>query len=162
MNREATTDYLLDEVLRLDAASIDDFVLRLADAAVLPFEVKPRLVNEEDAALACSIFETRRLRTRFINASMLGEPVWDMLLALYCFTARREAVSVSGLCSAADVPATTALRWIRFLEQKELIKRRHDMRDGRRKYLSLTTQGEGIMTDYLIAARERMAATQKA
>ena len=68
--------------------------------------------NETLADFACKLYQSRRLRTRYINASLLGEPVWDMLLALYCFSARGEALTVSGLCHAAEVPQTTALIWV--------------------------------------------------
>ena len=99
--------------------------------------------------LACQLYQTRRLRNRFINHSLLGEPVWDMLLALYCFSGRGEALSVSGLCHAAGVPQTTALRWVQIMEQKKLIKRSKDSSDGRRAYVSLTDDSKKLLEDYL-------------
>ena len=99
--------------------------------------------------LACTLYHSRRLRARFINNSLLGEPVWDMLLALYCFSGRGEALSVSGLCHAAGVPQTTALRWVQIMEQRKLIKRSKDSKDGRRAYVSLTEESKKLMEDYL-------------
>ena len=99
--------------------------------------------------LACQVYQGRRLRARFINASLLGEPVWDMLLALYCFSGRGEALSVSGLCHAAGVPQTTALRWVQIMEQKKLVKRSKDSKDGRRAYVSLTDESKKLMEEYL-------------
>lgn len=99
--------------------------------------------------LACKLYQSRRLRARFINTSLLGEPVWDMLLALYCFSGRGEALSVSGLCHAAGVPPTTALRWVQIMEQKKLVKRSKDSKDGRRAFVSLTAEAKTLMEDYL-------------
>jgi DNA-binding MarR family transcriptional regulator len=101
--------------------------------------------------LAGNIYQGRRLRSRFLEPSLLGEPVWDMLLALYCFTAAGKSLSVSGLCHSAAVPQTTALRWIQLMEQKNLIKRSRDWDDGRRTLLSLTEESKQVLEEYLAA-----------
>lgn len=103
--------------------------------------------------LACKLYHSRRLRARYINHSLLGEPVWDMLLALYCFSGRGEALSVSGLCHAASVPQTTALRWVQVMEQKKLVKRNKDSKDGRRAYVSLTEDSKKLLEDYLASVQ---------
>ena len=56
--------------------------------------------------LACRIFETRRERSRFFTNSLLGEPVWDMLLALYCLAAQGSSLTITGLSRVAAVPPT--------------------------------------------------------
>lgn len=99
--------------------------------------------------LACEIYNGRRLRNRFFNDNMLGEPVWDMLLALYCFTARGETLSVSALCQSAGVPATTALRWENVMEEKGLIVRTPDPTDARRVFISLSDKAKAMMDEYL-------------
>ncbi len=119
---------------------------RLADIVQQPEVELPR---EELAALACRIYDARRARAHFLQDSLLGEPVWDMLLALYCLPTRGEVLSVSGLCHAASVPATTALRWSQLMEQKKLIRRTRDKCDGRRVYLALTEEGDAVMSSYL-------------
>ena len=164
MNKKESTksvDHLLHKVLQLDDRLIEEFVQRLSELSDHSLEVERNVMCEEAVALACSMYEMRRLRTRFLSASILGEPVWDMLLALYCFTARREALSVSGLCHAANVPSTTALRWVQLLEQKNIIIRSKDRHDARRTFLTLTTRGEEMMTGYLTAAQGRMSATDQ-
>lgn len=165
MNKRVSTrsaDYLLHKVLQLDPDLIDEFVQKLTNLTDHPLEVERSVMSEEFVALACSMYEMRRLRNRFLTASILGEPVWDMLLALYCFTARGEALSVSGLCHAANVPPTTALRWVQLLEQKKIIIRSKDRNDARRTFLVLTACGEEMMTGYLTAAQCRMAAMDQA
>ena len=64
---------------------------QLSPVIAIPEE---RLLPADLVALACKIYNARRIRDRYLSASMLGEPVWDMLLALYCFSAKGEALSV--------------------------------------------------------------------
>lgn len=101
--------------------------------------------------LACRIYDTRRARSRYFHSSLLGEPVWDMLLALFCLPSRWEKLTISGLAHAADVPLTTGLRWSNLMEQKGLIERDPDPFDARRVYVKLTERGEQVMRDYLSA-----------
>lgn len=126
---------------------------RLIDLAQAPQEDIPR---EKLIGLACRIYDTRRARARFFNNSLLGEPVWDMMLALYCLPSRSESLSVTGLCHAAGVPLTTGVRWAQLMEQKELIMRKRDPRDGRRAHLSLTGKGEELMSTYLASIYHRL------
>ncbi len=107
-------------------------------------------LSEQDLTeLACRIYESRRLRARYLSMSLLGEPVWDMMLALYCFSTRGRRMSVSSLCYASGVPQTTAMRWIGVMEKRDLVKRSKDLRDGRKTYLLLTEQGKNAMQRYL-------------
>ena len=107
------------------------------------------LTQEHLIDLAELIYASRRERSTYLNFSLFGEPVWDMLLALYCFPRRGERLSVSGLCFAAEVPPTTALRWAVLLEQKKLVIRERDVRDGRRMFVKLSPEGHEAMTNYL-------------
>lgn len=106
-------------------------------------------VGEDLGALACRMYKARRHRARFLSVSMLGEPVWDMLLALYCFGARGEKLWVSGLRDYASVPPTTASRWIAVMEQKGLVVRIKDKDDARRAFVKLSDSGAKMMEDYL-------------
>lgn len=112
---------------------------------VAPPDIAPERLTE----LAHQIYKARRLRAAFLNHSLFGEPVWDMLLALYCQSATAEPLSISGLCYSADVPATTALRWSNLLEQKNLIVRTRDLRDARRAHVTLSDHGHALMSAYL-------------
>ena len=57
-------------------------------------------------------------------------------------------------CIAANVPPTTALRWIAMLEDKGLITRTNDLRDCRRKLLSLTEDALAMVETALDGAVE--------
>ena len=141
------TGDLYEALVNVDDGRLEHLTLaRVINLAQAPPNNIPReLLN----GLACRIFDTRRLRARFFNNSLLGEPVWDMLLALYCLPSRNESMSVTGLCHAAGVPVTTGLRWAQLMEQKGLVERRRDPRDGRRVHMVLTGHGDQLMSSYL-------------
>jgi hypothetical protein len=82
-------------------------------------------------------FRIRRLRGRHLPGLTLGEPAWDMLLDLSVAHYWRRETSVTSLCIAADVPSTTALRWINSMTKAGLIVRRPCQRDGRRSFLAI-------------------------
>src|SRR3546814_5360350 len=63
----------------------------------------------------------------------------DRLMAAHLSGQR---VSVSSLCIAAAVPATTALRWIRALTDHGLFLRQADPSDGRRVFIALSDRSE--------------------
>ena len=82
-------------------------------------------------------FRIRRLRGRHLPGLSLGEPAWDILLDLAIAHYWRRETSVTSLCIAADVPSTTALRWINSMTKAGLIVRRPCQRDGRRSFLAI-------------------------
>ena len=100
--------------------------------------------------LACRIYDARRGRDRFLSRKLLGEPGWDMLLALYCLPARGELLTVSSASLAADAAVATGIRWQRILLKEKLIERgpSYDS-DGRRIHVKLTKQGRDLLEAYL-------------
>lgn len=85
-----------------------------------------------------AIISQRRQRERHFDADLFADPAWDMMLDLYACWLDRKRVSVSSLCIAASVPATTALRWIKLLEAKGHFVRLPDTHDARRIYVALS------------------------
>ena len=85
-------------------------------------------------------FRIRRLRVRHLPGLSLGEPAWDILLDLAVAHYWRRETSVTSLCIAADVPSTTALRWINGMTKEGLIVRRPCQRDGRRSFLGISPE----------------------
>lgn len=90
----------------------------------------------------------RRLREDYFGPDIFADPAWDMMLDLYAARLERLRVSVSSLCIAAAVPATTALRWIRTLTESGLFERREDPHDGRRIFVALSDQATQAMHRY--------------
>ena len=109
---------------------------------------------ESVCVLAEQLLRRRRQREAFLGKHLFADPCWDMLLDLYVSRKKRlRPVSVSSLCIASAVPATTALRWIDTLVQEGLVVRQPDPRDKRRVLVSLTDEGSGkldkLLTDWL-------------
>jgi DNA-binding MarR family transcriptional regulator len=97
----------------------------------------PDMAEADCIAFLEGQFRIRRLRARHLQGLSLGEPAWDILLDLAVAHYWRRETSVTSLCIAADVPSTTALRWINSMTREGLIVRRPCLRDGRRSYLAI-------------------------
>lgn len=128
---------------------------RIIQLSKAPEEPLPRTML---VALAGRLYDARRARARFFANSLLGEPVWDMLLALYCLPARKKRLSVTALCNASGVPTSTGLRWVHVLEQKRLIEREPDPRDSRRFHVRLSNEGDELMSRYLASIYHQITA----
>jgi hypothetical protein len=59
-------------------------------------------------------------------------------------------VPTTSACIGANVPPTTALRWLRILEARGLVEREDDGRDGRRTFVCLTARGQAAMIDLML------------
>ncbi|MBO9711914.1 winged helix DNA-binding protein [Sphingomonas sp.] len=103
------------------------------------------------AADVRAILRARRMRDEFFPAGLFPDPAWDMLLDLYATHLEEAKVTVSALCIASAVPATTALRWLEILESEGLVVRNPDTKDRRRIHVSLSDDGLARMRDYLAA-----------
>jgi len=101
-----------------------------------------------DEAFIRGILKARLARGRYFPSDLFTDPAWDMLLGLYAAELGQQRVSVSSHCITANVPATTALRWIAFLERERLIDRRADPLDGRRYFLSLSAKASNALAQY--------------
>lgn len=110
------------------------------------------LANEANAALrACkNIYDARRLRRKYLNVNVFGEPAWDILLDLYRAKAQDQSVSITSACIAADVPTTTGLRWLSVLEEHGLVERKDDERDNRVTFVNITPLAESAMSNILL------------
>ena len=97
--------------------------------------------SSEIAAEVRRIIKARRDRGRFFPRHLFADPAWDMLLELYAAELEQVRISVSKLCDASDVPATTALRWISTLVNESLVKRHSDPFDARRIFVTLSSKG---------------------
>lgn len=116
------------------------------------------LVEGDCIAFLESQFRIRRLRSRHLPDLSLGEPAWDILLDLSVAQYWRRETSVTSLCIAADVPSTTALRWINSMTKEGLIVRRPCHRDGRRSFLAIAP---ATYTAMLALAADALRAEQR-
>ena len=100
----------------------------------------PRLVHQ--------IIRQRRLRSRYFESELFADPAWDILLDLTAARAENRRVSVTSLCIAAAVPATTALRWITQMTEMGILLREPDPEDKRRAYIVLADKAADAMVRY--------------
>jgi len=101
-----------------------------------------------DPRLVRNLLKARQLRMRYLGADLFADPAWDMLLDLTASRAEHRRVSVTSLCIASGVPTTTALRWMKLLEQAGLIQRVEDDTDRRRAFVMLSDQGAVAMARF--------------
>ena len=101
----------------------------------------------------------RRRRTELFDSSFFGEAAWDILLDLFVSKHSKQLVNVSSACIAADVPATTALRWIDVLLRQGMIHKVDNPNDNRQTYLAITDMAETKVNQYLQASAKRWGYT---
>ncbi|WP_315762918.1 hypothetical protein [Sphingomonas sp. Y38-1Y] len=106
-----------------------------------------------DAADVRASIRARRMRDQFFDPTLFADPAWDMLLDLFAAHLEHTRVSVSSLCIAAAVPATTALRWITTMREAGLFERHDDPFDRRRAYVGLSDVAVTAMRRYCGAMR---------
>ncbi len=107
-----------------------------------------------DARLIREIIKLRRRREAFFDAELLADPAWDILLDLLAARLEGKSVSVSSLCIAAAVPATTALRWITGMTESGMLVRRQDPTDARRVFIELSEADAEKMLEYFAEFRK--------
>jgi hypothetical protein len=135
----------------------------LQEQAAAPSEIITRADNDPGTALATvggaavlakGIIRARHQRSRFLPSKLFSDPAWDLLLALYAAEIGQRRTTVGQLCSAANVPPTTGLRWLNTLEESGLVERRADPLDARRFFVSLTRAGTDGMGAYLLSMKD--------
>ena len=97
-------------------------------------------------------FERRQLRKAFLNPGMLGEPAFDLLLALY-LAAASVMIPVRVLSSLAAVTTPVAVRWLRFLVDAGLVVTVHSEVDDEAGAMTaaLTEKGRKALDGYFKA-----------
>jgi FixJ family two-component response regulator len=94
------------------------------------------------------LIRRRRARAQFFPADLFADPAWDIMLDLTAARLEGQKVSISSLCIAADVPTTTALRWIKGMTDAGLLVRRDDPDDRRRSFIDLSDDAAEAMLNY--------------
>lgn len=102
-------------------------------------------------AVARAMVELIGRRNDQFPGATFQDPQWMMTLELFIAAEEGRVISVSSLCDASGVPATTALRNIRWLEAKGIFERRPHPRDKRISQMHLSTRAHGQMARHLTA-----------
>lgn len=100
------------------------------------------------------LLKARRMREAYFDSELFADPAWDILLDLYAAHLEDNKVSVSSLCIAANVPPTTALRWIRSMTDASILVRRDDESDGRRVWIELSDGALAKLVGYFTRLRK--------
>ncbi|MFN2100064.1 winged helix DNA-binding protein [Altererythrobacter sp. MF3-039] len=101
-----------------------------------------------DPRLVRAIISRRQKRRDYFDGALFADPAWDMLLDLTAARVEHRRVSVTSLCIASGVPATTALRWIAQMVESGLFERVEDDADKRRAFIGLTDRAADAMARY--------------
>jgi len=86
-----------------------------------------------------------------------GDPHWLMMLELFIAAEEQRLVSVSSLCMAAGVPSTTALRYVRTLEDKDIFERTIHPKDRRICHIRLSADARRQLERYLMSVAATFA-----
>ncbi|WP_181443404.1 winged helix DNA-binding protein [Porphyrobacter sp. YT40] len=105
--------------------------------------------RQEALAVVESIMAARKARLKFFDDDLFFDPTWAMLLDLYRSDLKGTTLSVSSLCIGSGVPSTTALRYIRTLEERGYIRRAADELDKRRIFVMMTDKARDAMNAYV-------------
>jgi Winged helix DNA-binding domain len=92
-----------------------------------------------------AILRLRRVRGKHLGGAIFADPAWNILLDAYACELDSRKMSVSDACIASQSPYTTALRWLRALEDRDLLVRRDDKKDRRRSFVELTPHARSAM-----------------
>jgi DNA-binding MarR family transcriptional regulator len=138
---------LSDEVGRVAAT-----LAQISAGPEEPEQRTPTLEDDETSAVSLNMvrqaIHVRKMRAQYFDRALLSDPAWDMLLDLLRAEILQERVSVSSLCIAADVPPSTALRWIQSMTDAGLLQRRPDPYDLRRTFMELSPSASTCLRRY--------------
>ena len=96
------------------------------------------------------VIRSRRRRSKFLPTSLFSEPAWDILLFLFHSELKQQRTFLSNIAELAQIPTTTALRWVSAMANEGLLVRRDDPLDGRRVFIELSSKGSEAMRKYFI------------
>ncbi len=136
-NSVVATPAAVQEVVGHASNEVSEVVRSSASRAKLP-----------DPAFVRRVIAARQGRAKFFDAELFADPAWDMLLDLTAAHAENSRVSVTSLCIAAAVPATTALRWLKQMVDTGIFERIADPSDKRRAFIALSESSLDGMARY--------------
>lgn len=107
----------------------------------------PDAANQARTA-ARAIFNRRKDRRQYLPVPLFSEYGWDILLVLFAEEGNHRTQKVTRLAEQVNAPITTAVRWLDYLEQRNLIERRVSDLDRREVLISLTDAGRKALLSY--------------
>ncbi|MEQ5787223.1 MarR family transcriptional regulator [Erythrobacter sp. NFXS35] len=135
------------------ATSLSEFKRDYRGADPVPTGFGGAGLQLPDPGMVRQVIANRQARCKFFDAELFGDPAWDMLLDLTAAHAEGARVSVTSLCIAAAVPATTALRWLTQMVESGVFVRLPDPADKRRAFIALSDRSLAAMAGYFASLR---------
>ena len=118
--------------------------------------------NDEDLLrLAIAYRAHLRLRERAICRQASCKPAWSTLLELLIAQLSKETMHIRTLTRAARIKDTTALRWIDWLRDHQLIERHSDPHNRLRVIIRLSVEGRKVVKAMLLDMGDRLNGLQQ-
>ena len=117
--------------------------------SVSPFEPVKVLgrSNRRDLILGAELMQKRRAaRATYFPKEMFGEVAWDIMMTLYVEEKSR-SLSLTAISMLIQVPMSTLLRWITYLEIRMLVTTVPIVTDARVRLLKMTDTGRNAMDE---------------
>lgn len=131
----------------------DRFAVGTSVESVVGFGVaKPKPAQTVGVAFVEAVMRSRQRRSSFLEGDLLFGPAWAMLLDIYCATLRGKRLAVSAVLIGSGAPDTTALRYLKVLQERGHVVRVADETDKRRSFVKIATPTFEAMTAYFAAA----------
>jgi DNA-binding MarR family transcriptional regulator len=110
-----------------------------------PPESDPLDISEE---VVTGAIRAWRDRACYLPAELFSDPAWGMLLELLQAEIGKRRVTVSGVCKASGASTSSAIRWLRVLEDRDLVIRQTDPLISGNEILELTPKGGAALRLY--------------
>jgi DNA-binding MarR family transcriptional regulator len=109
---------------------------------------RPRIAREALIGVARVELEMRSARLQLLPEGMFGEPAWEILLLLY-IEQQGTRLNISGLSTILQLPPTSVLRWLNYLEERQFVLREDHPTDQRSVFIKLTPLATEALDRYL-------------
>ncbi len=106
-------------------------------------------------AVAQALLAGRRSRSTLLSGLRFAEPLWDMILEMYVAAAEGKHFKVLKLCAVSGGSVTTALRYLKQLEEEGYMVRQADEYDTRSLIVVMQPSLQKAVDEWL----DRLAAT---
>lgn len=107
----------------------------------------------EMRAAAAYILRVRKAAKSYFGSAVQSEPAWKLLLALYSAGGAADECRIGSAAKRADIPLTTAIRWLYRLHGSGIVSLRDDPKDDRAVLVKLTGSSVEFLQRSFVAAR---------
>ena len=103
---------------------------------------------EVPAEVVSAAIQAWRERACYLPAELFSDPAWGMLLELLIAEIGKRRVSLARLCKSSGASTPSAVRWLKVLEDRDLVVRKADPIDAAHEFVELTPKGSHALRLY--------------